>query len=52
MMCLCARGSTKGPPAISVSLFASDMSFPALIAATVGSYNKQHKAMDQPVVAD
>lgn len=35
-LCLCARGSTKGPPAIKVSLFANAMSFPASIAATVG----------------
>lgn len=32
-----ARGSTKGPPAISVSLLARQMSFLALMAATVGS---------------
>jgi hypothetical protein len=30
-----ARGSTNGPPAISVSLLARQMSFLALIAATV-----------------
>ena len=35
-LCLLARGSTKGPPAINVSLFARAMSFPASIAATVG----------------
>mmetsp|Transcript_7769 Transcript_7769/g.19276 ORF Transcript_7769/g.19276 Transcript_7769/m.19276 type:complete len:230 (+) Transcript_7769:969-1658(+) len=32
-----ARGSTKGPPAMSVSLLARQMSFLALMAATVGS---------------
>jgi len=41
-LCLLASGSTKGPPAINVSLFARAMSFPASIAATVGcSKNKQ-----------
>lgn len=36
-----ARGSTNGPPAIKVSLFARAMSFPASIAATVG-WNHNH----------
>lgn len=36
MLCFLARGSTKGPPAISVSLLANAMSFPASMAATVG----------------
>ena len=31
-----ASGSTYGPPAISVSLFARQISLPALMAATVG----------------
>lgn len=35
-LCLCARGRTKGPPAINVSLLAKAISFPASIAATVG----------------
>lgn len=35
-LCLWARGRTKGPPAIRVSLLAKAMSFPASIAATVG----------------
>ena len=34
--CSFASGSTKGPPAISVSLLARQMSLPALMAATVG----------------
>lgn len=34
--CSRASGSTYGPPAISVSLFARQMSLPALMAATVG----------------
>jgi hypothetical protein len=33
---LAASGSTYGPPAISVSLFARQMSLPCSIAATVG----------------
>ena len=34
--CSRASGSTYGPPAISVSLFARQMSLPAFMAATVG----------------
>mmetsp|Transcript_13687 Transcript_13687/g.49065 ORF Transcript_13687/g.49065 Transcript_13687/m.49065 type:complete len:234 (+) Transcript_13687:673-1374(+) len=34
--CLTARGTIAGPPAMSVSLFARQMFFPASIAATVG----------------
>lgn len=33
-----ASGSTKGPPAIRVSLFARQMSLPALMAATAGFF--------------
>lgn len=36
MLFLWARGRTKAPPAIIVSLLANAMSFPASIAATVG----------------
>lgn len=36
ILCFWARGRTKGPPAIRVSLLAKAMSFPASIAATVG----------------
>lgn len=35
-LCFAARGSTYGPPAMSVSLFARQMSLPASMAATVG----------------
>lgn len=35
-LCFRARGRTKGPPAMSVSLLAKAMSFPASMAATVG----------------
>ncbi|GER45776.1 lipoyl synthase [Striga asiatica] len=34
-LCLCARGRTKGPPAISVSLLAKAMTFLAVMVATV-----------------
>lgn len=36
MPCSLAKGKTKGPPAMRVSLFARQMSLPALMAATVG----------------
>lgn len=42
-LCLWARGRTKGPPAIRVSLLAKAMSFPASIAATVGYLKKKKK---------
>lgn len=34
--CFLASGSTKGPPAMRVSLLARQMSLPASMAATVG----------------
>lgn len=42
-LCLRARGRTNGPPAISVSLLANAMFFPASIAATVGYEIKNNR---------
>mmetsp|Transcript_6701 Transcript_6701/g.19622 ORF Transcript_6701/g.19622 Transcript_6701/m.19622 type:complete len:233 (-) Transcript_6701:318-1016(-) len=48
--CSLARGRTKGPPAIRVSLFARQMSLPALIAATVG-WRPAHPTMPVTVAS-